>query len=93
MHQVLVPVDQRGADEHGVCTGCRMAEVKLAIPAAEWRRRRHGLLKQIFERYRCRDGSRHDVVIAVSDGKDSYFQTHVIKEKFGLNPLLVDLRR
>jgi hypothetical protein len=56
-------------DEHGVCTGCRMAEVKLAIPAAEWRRRRHGLLKQIFERYRCRDGSRHDVVIAVSGGR------------------------
>jgi imidazoleglycerol phosphate synthase cyclase subunit len=76
-------------DEQGVCTGCRMAEVKSATPPAEWCRR-HDLLKQIFERYRCRDGSRrHDVVIAVSGGKDSYFQTHVIKKEFGLNPLLV----
>ena len=39
--------------------------------------------------YRCRDGSRHDCVIAVCGGKDSYFQTHVIKHEFGINPLLV----
>ena len=75
-------------DEHGVCTGCRMAEVKARIPAAEWGRRKE-LLREILERYRCRDGSRHDVVIAVSGGKDSHFQTHVIKHEFGLNPLLV----
>lgn len=75
-------------DEHGVCMGCRMSEVKAAIPRGEWSRRRE-LLRQIFEKYRCRDGSRHDVVIAVSGGKDSWFQTHVIKHEFGLNPLLV----
>lgn len=75
-------------DEHGVCMGCRMAEVKEAITAAEWRRRR-ALLQDILERYRCRDGSRYDCVIPVSGGKDSYFQTHVIKNEFGLNPLLV----
>ena len=75
-------------DDQGVCMGCRMAEVKAAIPQAEWKRRRE-LLREIFEKYRCRDGSRHDVVIAVSGGKDSYFQAHVIKHEFGLNPLLV----
>jgi imidazoleglycerol phosphate synthase cyclase subunit len=75
-------------DEHGICMGCRMAEVKAAIPREEWSRRRE-LLREIFEKYRCRDGSRHDVVIAVSGGKDSWFQTHVIKHEFGLNPLLV----
>ncbi|MCX8045013.1 MAG: N-acetyl sugar amidotransferase [Desulfobacterota bacterium] len=75
-------------DENGVCMGCRMAEVKASIPASEWRRR-CDLLREIFERYRCRDGSRHDCIIPVSGGKDSYFQTHVIKNEFGLNPLLV----
>jgi N-acetyl sugar amidotransferase len=75
-------------DGQGVCMGCRMAEVKAAIPQSEWTRRRE-LFREILERYRCRDGSRHDVVIAVSGGKDSYFQTHVIKHEFGLNPLLV----
>lgn len=75
-------------DEHGVCTGCRMAEVKASIPAGEWTRRRE-LLRDLLDRYRCRDGSRHDCVIPVSGGKDSWFQTHVIKNELGLNPLLV----
>lgn len=75
-------------DDKGVCMGCRMSEVKAAIPTAEWTRRR-ALLREIFEQYRSKDGSRHDVVIAVSGGKDSYFQTHVVKHEFGLNPLLV----
>ncbi len=75
-------------DEQGVCMGCRMAEVKNAIGNAEWDRRRQ-LLRRLLDRYRCRDGSRHDCVIAVSGGKDSWFQTHVIKNEFGLNPLLV----
>lgn len=75
-------------DEEGVCMGCRMAEVKTAITQQEWKRRKE-LLRETLEKYRCRDGSRHDVVIAVSGGKDSWFQTHVIKHEFGLNPLLV----
>jgi len=75
-------------DDADLCTGCQMAAVKAAIAPEEWERRR-GLLRELMERYRCRDGSRHDVVIAVSGGKDSYFQTHVIKHEFGLNPLLV----
>ncbi len=75
-------------DEQGVCMGCRMASVKTAIGPTEWARRKE-LLRGILEKYRCRDGSRHDCVIAVSGGKDSYFQTHVIKHEFGLNPLLV----
>lgn len=75
-------------DEQGVCMGCRMAEVKTAITPSEWKRRK-GLLRDILEKYRCRDGSRHDCVIAVSGGKDSWFQAHVIKHEFGLNPLLV----
>jgi N-acetyl sugar amidotransferase len=75
-------------DAEGICMGCRMAEVKAAIPRAEWDRRRE-LLREILERYRCRDGSRYDCIIAVSGGKDSYFQTHVITREFGLRPLLV----
>jgi imidazoleglycerol phosphate synthase cyclase subunit len=75
-------------DDNGVCTGCQMAAAKAAISPSEWERRR-GMLRELIERYRCCDGSRHDVVIAVSGGKDSYFQTHVLKQEFGLNPLLV----
>jgi len=75
-------------DGQGVCTGCQMARVKAQIPAEEWARRK-GLLRDLLEQHRCRDGTRHDVVVAVSGGKDSYFQVHVLKEEFGVNPLLV----
>lgn len=75
-------------DDEGVCTGCQMAGVKDRIDESEWARRRE-LLQGIFEKYRCRDGSRYDCVIPVSGGKDSYFQAHVITKEFGLRPLLV----
>jgi imidazoleglycerol phosphate synthase cyclase subunit len=75
-------------DDHGVCTGCQMGRAKVAITPAEWERRR-ALLRDLLQKYRCHDGSRHDIVIAVSGGKDSYFQVHTLKEDFGMNPLLV----
>jgi imidazoleglycerol phosphate synthase cyclase subunit len=75
-------------DEDGVCTGCRQAEFKLRIPKSEWDRRREAL-KDILEENRSKDGSRHDCVIAVSGGKDSWYQVHVIRRELGLNPLLV----
>jgi imidazoleglycerol phosphate synthase cyclase subunit len=75
-------------DEHGVCSGCRVADARAQIPEAEWARRRE-LLVELLERARSRDGSRHDCVIPVSGGKDSWFQTHVIAVELGYNPLLV----
>ncbi|MBM3461231.1 MAG: imidazole glycerol phosphate synthase subunit HisF [Armatimonadetes bacterium] len=75
-------------DENGVCTGCQVSGTKHWLTREEWERRTD-LLRDLLEKYRCRDGSRYDCVIPVSGGKDSYFQTHVIKNVLGLNPLLV----
>ena len=75
-------------DDAGVCMGCRMAEVRDQFSSREWARRRD-LLGELLERARSRNGARPDLVIAVSGGKDSYYQTHVIVEEFGLRPLLV----
>jgi imidazoleglycerol phosphate synthase cyclase subunit len=75
-------------DRSGVCMGCRMAEMRVDTPPQEWARRK-GILVDILERARSPDGSRHDCVIGVSGGKDSYFQTHYIKNVLGYNPLLV----
>lgn len=74
--------------DDGVCMGCKMGGMKSEISQAEWDRRRE-ILVDILERGRCRDGSRHDCIIAVSGGKDSHFQTHYIKNVLGFNPLLV----
>ena len=75
-------------DAAGVCMGCQMADMKNDFPEAEWARRK-AILTGILEKGRSRDGRRHDCVIGVSGGKDSYFQTHYVKNVLGFNPLLV----
>ena len=75
-------------DDEGVCMGCRMSETKNETPQQEWVRRKQRLV-DILEANRSKDGRRHDCIIAVSGGKDSYFQTHYIKNVLGFNPLLV----
>ena len=73
-------------DENDVCDACIAAEKKEQI---DWDGRKEEL-KQLVEKYKCKDGTRYDCIIPVSGGKDSHFQTHVIKDWFGLNPLLVN---
>lgn len=70
-------------DDEGVCTGCRVHELRQEV---DWDARLEELL-QIVEPYRRSSG--YECVIGVSGGKDSYFQTHFVKEKLGLNPLLI----
>ncbi len=74
-------------DDNGVCMGCVMSDVKKGISMSEWDRRR-GVLREMLEKYRSKNDG-YDCVIAVSGGKDSYFQAHVIRNEFGLRPLLV----
>lgn len=70
-------------DQDGVCSGCRIAEQKAAIDWAErWER-----LQRLAGG--MRSDSNYDVVIGVSGGKDSYYQTHVAVHELGLKPLLV----
>ena len=69
-------------DENGVCSGCRVAAAKKAI---DWSKRWE-LFKQLIDEYRS--SSNYDILIPVSGGKDSYYQTHVAKS-LGLKVLLV----
>ncbi|HEY9619565.1 MAG TPA: N-acetyl sugar amidotransferase [Crinalium sp.] len=70
-------------DEHGVCSGCRVHEQKKTI---DWEQRWQWL-KELADEYRS--SSNYDIVIPVSGGKDSYFQTHIAVKELGLKPLLV----
>lgn len=72
-------------DENGICSGCRTAGQRDEV---NWDERRKKFEK-LIERYRSKDGSNYDCIIPVSGGKDSYFQIHIIKKVYGLNPLLV----
>ena len=70
-------------DENGVCSGCRVALQKDKI---DWLKRWH-FLKEIADEYRSTNN--YDILIPVSGGKDSYFQTHIAVHELGLKPLLV----
>ncbi len=69
-------------DENGICTGCLVHDQRAKIG---WEKR-GTMFREFVDEYRTDDN--YDVVIPVSGGKDSYYQTHVAKE-LGLKPLLV----
>jgi len=72
-----------GAD--GVCIPCRHHENRAHIDwDGRWRE-----WEALADRYRGSNGDSYDCINTVSAGKDSLFQTYVLKEKLGLNPLLV----
>lgn len=72
-------------DDHGVCSGCRTHEEQLTV---DWDRRRQ-LFERLVDRYRSKDKSNYDCVIAVSGGKDSFWQAHLLCKEFGLKVLFV----
>lgn len=71
-------------DDEGVCDACRMAVHKEQI---NWEKREEELLK-LLDQHRSKDGS-YDCLVPGSGGKDSAYQAHVLKYKYGMNPLTV----
>lgn len=71
-------------DAEGICDACRHAEAKERI---DWKTREEELLR-LLDRYRKNDGS-YDCLVPGSGGKDSAYQSHVLKYKYGMNPLTV----
>lgn len=72
-------------DEEGICQACRAEEQKDKTNWTE----RWTELQELCDKYRGSKGDDYDCIIAVSGGKDSHYQTYVMKELMGMNPLLV----
>ena len=45
-------------------------------------------LRDLCDQYRSKDGS-YDCLVPGSGGKDSFMQAHLLKYKYGMNPLTV----
>ncbi len=73
-------------NEEGICDACLSAEKK--DKEINWAERAKEFVA-IIDRYRSRDKRNYDCVVPVSGGKDSHFQTYMIKKVYGLNPLAV----
>lgn len=79
--------DRQGAkymhiDADGVCDACRHAEHKAKI---DWDAREQELVA-LLDKYRKNDGS-YDCLVPGSGGKDSAYQAHILKDKYGMHPL------
>lgn len=69
-------------DDEGICDACRQAEIKERIDWDE----REAELRQLLDKYRRNDGY-YDCLVPGSGGKDSAYQSHVLKYKYGMHPL------
>lgn len=72
-------------DNDGVCSACRFHEQKEQ--GIDWNDR-DGKLESLLAKFRSNDGS-YDVIVPGSGGKDSAFTSHILKYKYGMNPLTV----
>ena len=73
-------------NEEGICSACFNLKLKNEI---DWKKKDQEF-REILEKFKSKDGSNYDCIIPVSGGKDSTFQTYVMKEIYGLNPLVVN---
>lgn len=73
-------------NEEGVCSACQAYENRKNI---DWNAR-FKELEAICDKYRGMNGPNgYDCMIAVSGGKDSHYQVHLMKDIMHMNPLLV----
>jgi N-acetyl sugar amidotransferase len=77
-------------DDEGVCSGCRYHESRGGLEIS-WDEREK-MLAQILDEAKVmarERGNSHDCIVPISGGKDSHYQVWLLKEKYGMNPLLV----
>ena len=72
-------------NEDGVCSACVYQEEKEK--GIDWGERDEKL-EELLSKFRSTDGS-YDCIVPGSGGKDSAFSSHILKYKYGMNPLTV----
>jgi N-acetyl sugar amidotransferase len=70
--------------DDGVCDACRFNEIKKNI---NWLQREKELLK-LLDKHRSSNRN-YDCIVPGSGGKDSVYAAHLLKYKYGMNPLTI----
>jgi N-acetyl sugar amidotransferase len=74
-------------NEEGICYPCLTYERRAQVDwDARWQE-----LETLADKYRGSNGNSYDCIVTASAGKDSYYQVWTMKERLGLNPLLVSI--
>ena len=72
-------------DENGICDACNFAIKKNT--EINWADREKEL-RELCDKYRKNDGS-YDCIVPGSGGKDSFYASHILRNKYGMHPLTV----
>ena len=72
-------------NDDGICSACVFNDEKEK--GIDWDTREENL-RSLLDRFR-RDDGRYDVIVPGSGGKDSAYTAHILKYKYGMNPLTV----
>ena len=72
-------------DKDEICDACRYQDSKASN--IDWEKREDAL-KNLCDLHRNNNGD-YDVIVPGSGGKDSAYASHVLKYKYGMNPLTV----
>lgn len=68
-----------------VCDACKVAEQKN--DDIDWEEREERLI-EVCRQHRSKQGN-YDCIVPGSGGKDSFYASHILKYKYGMNPLTV----
>jgi len=77
-------------DDDGVCSGCNY-NASRKDDDVDWVEREQ-MFREVLEDAKemaKERGNSHDCIVPVSGGKDSHYQVWLLKEVYGMNPLLV----
>ena len=72
-------------DDEGICDSCRYADSKQY--SIDWDERDREL-RELCNEHRSKDG-KYDCIVPGSGGKDSFYASHILKYKYGMNPLTI----
>ena len=72
-------------NDEGVCSACQWAEMKDNV--IDWEEKEFEL-RELCDQHRSKKGN-YDCIVPGSGGKDSAFTAHILKYKYGMNPLTV----
>jgi len=72
-------------DRNGICDACKYTEIKNN--KIDWEKREQELI-DLCNKHRKNDGN-YDCIVPGSGGKDSFYASHILKNKYGMHPLTV----
>ena len=84
-HTADVKKDTVPFNDSGICDACTIQERKEK--GIDWRDREREFI-ELCDRHRTNNRS-YDCLVPGSGGKDSFYASHVLKYKYGMNPLTV----